>query len=272
MWYNTIMTARKDGCSKCEKRYEKLDLSKTIRVDSELICGDCLRQLIRGNTMHDSGKDTNPKDALGIKKAPLHCIPCGPLYELGLAMMEGGRKYGTHNYRAVGVRASVYYDAIMRHITQWWEGENIDFDSELHPLIKAAASIVVMRDGMLMDNYIDDRPIKYPNGLNMSKFNEKAKKIIEKYPDYVTPFLERDKKEFVVPEGWVIVYNNPGNHHCCGWYIKNISRGALLWKNGLLEDNCYSGWRNHKYGEAPGYWPTEADAKAALKQYLEGAK
>lgn len=139
-------------------------------------------------------KDTNPKDALGIKKAPLHCIPCGPLFELGLAMMEGGRKYGTHNYRAVGVRASVYYDAIMRHLTQWWEGEDIDLDSGLHPLIKAAASIVVMRDGMLMNNYIDDRPIKYPNKFNMSEFNKKAGDIIDKYPKCAEPFLQKDEE------------------------------------------------------------------------------
>lgn len=212
-------------------------------------------------------KDTNPKDALGIKKAPLHCIPCGPLYELGLAMMEGGRKYGTHNYRAVGVRASVYYDAIMRHLTQWWEGQDVDFDSGLHPLIKIAASCVVMRDGMLMDNYIDDRPIRYPSGkLNMPELNKKAGDIIEKYPDCVAPYLEKST-EFVCPEGWVIELNEYGPARC-GWYVyKHSPSHRCLHKDLMLHDN--TGIGNYDYGKAPGYWSTKQEAEAALVAYLE---
>jgi len=214
--------------------------------------------------MHDSGKDTNPKDALGVKKAPLHCIPCGPEFEIGLAMMEGGRKYGTHNYRAVGVRASVYYDAIMRHVKLWWEGEDIDLDSGLHHLIKAAASIVVMRDGMLMDNYIDDRPLKYPGGLKMPSFNAQAAKLIEKYPDCVAPFLEKDEKEFVCPAGWVIT------SWCdCGWLVKTnkTKMNEYLHKDNQL--HLMTNWDNHKFGEAPGYWPTKEEAELALAAYLE---
>lgn len=137
-------------------------------------------------------KQSNPKDALGIQKAPLHCVPCGPLMELGLAMMEGGRKYGTHNYRRVGVRASVYYDALMRHVMAWWEGEDIDPDSGLSHLIKAMACIVVLRDSMLKENWIDDRPIK--NLLNTNILNEAAKNIIERYPNCAKPFLEKNNE------------------------------------------------------------------------------
>ena len=68
-------------------------------------------------------KDTNPKDAIGIAKTPMSVISGPVIAELGLAMMEGARKYGRHNYRAVGVRASVYYDAMMRHMMAFWEGE-----------------------------------------------------------------------------------------------------------------------------------------------------
>lgn len=145
------------------------------------------------SAMHDSGKPTNPKDALGIKKIPLHCIPSAPLLELGLSMMEGGRKYGTHNYRAIGVRFSTYFDAATRHIIDWWEGEDIDPDSGVHHIAKAIASLVVLRDSMFMENYEDDRPVKYPNGLNMDEFNKQAEKLIEKYPDCVKPFLEHEK-------------------------------------------------------------------------------
>lgn len=138
-------------------------------------------------------KESNPKYSEGVKKAPLHCIPSGPIYELGLAMFEGSRKYGRHNYRAIGVRASTYYDAAMGHIKDWWEGEDIDPDSGLHHLIKAAACLLVVRDSMLMGNFSDDRPLRYPEKHGRSDFNEQVKEIVKKYPDCVEPYLESNK-------------------------------------------------------------------------------
>jgi hypothetical protein len=144
-------------------------------------------------------KPTNPKDALGIKKVPLHCIPTAPLLEVGLAMMEGGRKYGTHNYRAIGVRMSTYYDAVWRHLTAWWEGEDIDPDSGLHHLIKAAACCFVVRDSMIMGNCEDDRPLKYTDGLDMNELNSRAASLIEKYPECAEPFLNKGTIEPLPP-------------------------------------------------------------------------
>jgi len=139
-------------------------------------------------------KDTNPKQALGIKKVPTHCIPSGPLFLLGLAMMEGGRKYGTHNYRAMGARHSTYFDAINRHNRSWWEGEDIDPDSKIHHLGKIMGCCVVMLDSILMGNDIDDRPLKYLDGLNIEYYNKLAEEIIKKYPDCKEPFTEKGKE------------------------------------------------------------------------------
>jgi len=61
-------------------------------------------------------KDTNPKDAVGIAKAPISVVSAVVVAELGLAMFEGARKYGRHNWRAAKARASVYYDAAWRHL------------------------------------------------------------------------------------------------------------------------------------------------------------
>lgn len=140
-------------------------------------------------------KLSNPKDALGVNKVPFHCVPCGPLLEMGLAMMEGGRKYGTHNYRAIGVRMSTYYNAVMRHMMAWWEGENIDPDSGVHHIVKAMTSLLVLRDSMLMGNCEDDRPINYPEKLDFKTLNKQAEKIIKDYPTCAKPFLEGDINE-----------------------------------------------------------------------------
>ena len=141
------------------------------------------------------GKPSNPKDSLGIRKAGLHCVPCQPLYELGLAMLEGGRKYGAHNYRAIGVRASVYYDAVLRHIMAWWEGEDIDPDSGVAHIVKAIACLFVMRDAELIGKYEDDRPVKHVKGLDLDELNKKAAALILKYPKCAAPFIEVAKHE-----------------------------------------------------------------------------
>lgn len=144
-------------------------------------------------------KATNPKDALGIKKVPFHCIPMKTMAEVGLAMMEGGRKYGAHNYRVEGVLMSTYMDSTVRHLVDWWEGEDIDPDSGVHHLVKAIAGLFVLRDAMHMNNCVDDRPVRYPGGLNMVEFNKIAADIIERYPNCVDPYTEVGKDERSAP-------------------------------------------------------------------------
>ncbi len=139
-------------------------------------------------------KDTNPKDALGIKKAPLSTLPTGPMYEVALAMLEGARKYGRHNYRVMGVKASVYYDATMGHLTAWWEGEDFDSVSGLHHLAKAMACLAVVRDSMMMENWIDDRPPRYPNSADLMRNNPAVEDVLKRYPDCVEPYTEKDKR------------------------------------------------------------------------------
>ena len=142
-----------------------------------------------------SKKSSNPKHALGIRKVPIHTVPMPVIAEIGLAMMEGGCKYGTHNYRHEGVLASTYVNAVGRHLfLQWWEGEDIDEDSGLNHVIKAIASLVVLRDSMIMGNWIDDRPIKHPTN-STKDLNELASGLVDKYPEPIPPFTHVRKDE-----------------------------------------------------------------------------
>lgn len=138
-----------------------------------------------------TGKETNPKDVIGMKKAPISTLSCAVLFEMGLGMLEGARKYGRHNYRAAGVSATVYYDAAMRHLMDWWEGEDIDSDSGLNHVTKALTCLATLRDSMLMGNWIDDRPLRNP--IKMKEKNAKVTEIIEKYPDCIVPYTEANK-------------------------------------------------------------------------------
>lgn len=129
-----------------------------------------------------STKDTNPKDAIGIRKAPLSCVPMQVVAEVGVAMLEGAAKYGRFNYRVAGVRASVYYDALQRHMMQWWEmGENIDKDSGVHHITKAIATLMVLRDAMINGKCNDDRP---PSGKHTyDALNAMSEQIIDRHTD-----------------------------------------------------------------------------------------
>ena len=127
-------------------------------------------------------KASNPKDVIGSRKLAFSVLPWRVLCGVALGMMEGAAKYGRHNYRAAGVRGSVYFDAVVgRHLTEWWEGNDIDAASGLHHIDKAIAGLMVMRDSMLQGNFVDDRP---PRGnVDMGALNDAAARILAEHAD-----------------------------------------------------------------------------------------
>ena len=135
----------------------------------------------QGSEASNDSKATNPKDVVGTKKAPMSTVSAPVMAEVGVAMLEGACKYGRHNYRAVGVRASVYYDATMRHLMSWWEGEDTDPDSGMNHVTKAITSLVVLRDAMIRDMVTDDRPPSSPDFYQ--KLNDIASEIIDRHRD-----------------------------------------------------------------------------------------
>ena len=128
-----------------------------------------------------NSKLTNPKDIVGTRKAPMSTVPANVLAEIGVAMLEGSVKYGRHNYRAAGVRSSVYYDAVMRHLIAWWEGEDIDPDSNMSHITKALSCLTVLRDAQMQGMCTDDRPPKSTSFY--ARLNEASALIIDTYSD-----------------------------------------------------------------------------------------
>lgn len=127
-------------------------------------------------------KDSNPKDIVGSGKIPQSCVSQLVAQEVGVAMFEGQLKYGRHNQRAMGARASVYYDSARRHLDKWWEGQDIDPDSGLNHIVKAITSLYVLRDAMLMGVFTDDRPPQMPDYEQFVKeLDEKVASLKETY-------------------------------------------------------------------------------------------
>lgn len=143
-------------------------------------------------TDSDKIKESNPKDAIGIKKSSLTTLSMPVLFEAGNAMLEGGCKYGLHNYRVIGVRASVYLNAAFRHLAAYWEGQDIDPDSGLHHIGKAIASLMVLRDAQMQDKVHDDRPPRSPDGW-IEDAQESTDEVLARYPNPLAPFTEESK-------------------------------------------------------------------------------
>ncbi|UVK47730.1 hypothetical protein BPNPMPFG_002496 [Mesorhizobium sp. AR07] len=139
-------------------------------------------------------KPSNPKDSVGIRKWRQYAtVPATVIAELGVAMLEGAVKYGRHNYRVAGVRASVYVDAAKGHIDQWWEGEDCDPDvpgQRLSHIVKAIASLVVLRDAEIQKMLTDDRPPKANLDRVRLDMQATVEAILDRYPEPKDAFTE----------------------------------------------------------------------------------
>lgn len=136
-------------------------------------------------------KPTNPKDAIGSSKLPLHLWPMTASAMGAIGLLNGALKYGRANWRVTGVRLSVYLDAIDRHKSAFAEGEDVDPDDGVPHLAAILASTAIIVDAMAAGKLIDDR--HYPGGYR-ALANE------------LTPHVERLKKHHAGrdPKHWTI--------------------------------------------------------------------
>lgn len=113
-------------------------------------------------------KPTNPKDLIGSGKLPLHLWPTTATALGCLGLLDGMLKYGRSNFRAVGVRASIYVDAAKRHLDAWFEGEDNDPDSGLPHFAHALACVAILIEAVAAKNLTDDRmyPTEYREFVN----------------------------------------------------------------------------------------------------------
>lgn len=164
--------------------------------------GDARRALkLRAGEYSDPGtpappfKENNPKDGLGSAKASLSFCSMPVLLAMAVGMAEGGYKYGAHNYRVAGPRASVYTDGAIRHISDFTEGVDIDAESgvELHHIIKAMCSLHVIADAIIQGTWVDDRPPPSPPGW-LAKLNAMMVQLQAKNPAPVARYLANDKR------------------------------------------------------------------------------
>lgn len=103
-------------------------------------------------------KPSNPKDAFGSAKLPLHLVPDTMTQFAALAFLEGALKYGQYNWRVAGVRTSIYVAALRRHMSKFQNGEWADPKTKVPHLANALACIAIILDANVSGMLTDDRP------------------------------------------------------------------------------------------------------------------
>lgn len=107
-------------------------------------------------------KETNPKDAIGTTKLDFGLVPDTAVAAMAVGFTEGDAKYGGHNYRVAGVRASIYHAALRRHVAKWWNGEDTDPTTGVPHLWNALCCLAVLVDADECKKLTDDRPPRAP--------------------------------------------------------------------------------------------------------------
>lgn len=97
-------------------------------------------------------------------KPMLDLVPKSLIWAVGEILTQGAKKYGTHNWRD-GLLWSRPYAALLRHLTAWWSGENLDAESGKSHLWHASAELAFLVEYEQSKTGKDDR-YKGPNSCS----------------------------------------------------------------------------------------------------------
>ena len=100
----------------------------------------------------------NPKDLIGLTKPSIEFVPMPAVFRANEAFKDGAEKYGPFNWRENAVRADVYYNAAMRHLSQWYHGDDAARDSKVDHRAHAIACLMILIDAEDQGKLIDNRP------------------------------------------------------------------------------------------------------------------
>lgn len=92
----------------------------------------------------------------GIKTQRLSLIPWLSVWKISEVYNFGAKKYADHNWRK-GYPWSWSYDALIRHLTAWWEGEDTDSESGLSHLAHAGFHVLTLLWFQAFGRGTDDR-------------------------------------------------------------------------------------------------------------------
>ena len=130
----------------------------TRREQSRFAAGAIAQPYIRRGALDDhplgwaarpmSKEDAEQLTLPGVKddnaKPRWSLLPWGPMTCVISVLEFGARKYSADNWQRVPEARQRYFDASMRHVLAWWQGERIDPESGKHHLAHAVCCMLFL--------------------------------------------------------------------------------------------------------------------------------
>lgn len=100
------------------------------------------------------------------EKLRMDLIPVSAIKGLAAILTHGAKKYGDRNWEG-GLAWSRPYAATLRHLTAWYDGEDLDGDSGFPHLYCALCEVAFLIEFATTHKELDDRPIRraVPNSV-----------------------------------------------------------------------------------------------------------
>lgn len=119
----------------------------------------------------------NPKQALGQASLPLNLFsPLATAYG-SIGKLNGKLKYGLSNFVATPVIASIYADAIRRHLDKWMAGQEFDEADGVPHFAAMLANIDILLCARAAGTLVDDRPLLIGFEAEMEKLTPIVKAL-----------------------------------------------------------------------------------------------
>lgn len=119
------------------------------------------RDRVIGLKNADGKVGINPKDRIGATKLDYTLVPSTAYSAMTLAFMDGATKYGPYNWRVEPIQIRTYLAAMMRHIQDVLESEEVAPDSLIDHLGHVMSGAGILIDAISFGTVIDDRPIPH---------------------------------------------------------------------------------------------------------------
>lgn len=71
-------------------------------------------------------------------------LPSGTIKQIVEVLEHGAKKYDVNNWQNVSDSRTRYYNALMRHLEAWWNGEKLDPESGCHHLAHAGCCVLFL--------------------------------------------------------------------------------------------------------------------------------
>jgi hypothetical protein len=138
-------------CTNCKKEY-------TNAMPTSCYCSNSTFDIMNewGGVNKNSYKVDGNAQRFNGGKLRMDLVPVSSINALARVLTYGAEKYDADNWRR-GFKYSTPYGCLMRHLTAWQDGEDIDPESGLSHLDHAIANIAMLIEFERECPHLDDR-------------------------------------------------------------------------------------------------------------------